>query len=291
LDAYAFASQRERTKSAAVLDASLRVEPPADGTGGVQHDGPEADPWDTDADLDAETQAKTEMGVSEAQPDPFETDLTSSEPSFAARFGHSSNAEEPRDADADTTRSMPLQSKIAALEAVIGRRRAQLNMQDTDAVSPEVEEEPALETPQILDEAGSEQHADPAPEVYTFIEDDEDTQASHLNGPGFVFKEHLEPEIPDTLAEAQTDTAKDRKVINMEFEPAAADPAEAVSVAEATQVFSVDEDVLDEEALRDMVAEIVRQELQGALGERITRNVRKLVRREIHRALATQDLD
>ncbi len=48
---------------------------------------------------------------------------------------------------------------------------------------------------------------------------------------------------------------------------------------------------LDEDALRDMVAEIVRQELQGALGERITRNVRKLVRREIHRVLLTQDFD
>ena len=48
---------------------------------------------------------------------------------------------------------------------------------------------------------------------------------------------------------------------------------------------------IDEEALRDMVVEIVREELQGALGERITRNVRRLVRREIHRALASQELD
>lgn len=48
--------------------------------------------------------------------------------------------------------------------------------------------------------------------------------------------------------------------------------------------------LLDEDTLRDLVADIVRQELQGALGERITRNVRKLVRREIHRALASQDL-
>lgn len=49
--------------------------------------------------------------------------------------------------------------------------------------------------------------------------------------------------------------------------------------------------VLDEDALRDMVSEIVRQELQGPLGERITRNVRKLVRREIYRALAANELD
>jgi len=52
-----------------------------------------------------------------------------------------------------------------------------------------------------------------------------------------------------------------------------------------------DEDLLDEDALRDLVADIVRQELQGVLGERITRNVRKLVRREIHRALSVRDLE
>ena len=59
----------------------------------------------------------------------------------------------------------------------------------------------------------------------------------------------------------------------------------------SAQLFAKDEDVLDEDALRELVSDIVREELQGALGERITRNVRKLVRREIHRALAAQDLE
>jgi hypothetical protein len=49
--------------------------------------------------------------------------------------------------------------------------------------------------------------------------------------------------------------------------------------------------VIDEEALRNLVIEIVRQELQGTLGERITRNVRKLVRREIYRVLASQEFE
>jgi len=48
--------------------------------------------------------------------------------------------------------------------------------------------------------------------------------------------------------------------------------------------------VFDEEVLREMVAKIVKQELQGSLGERITRNVRKLVRREIYRALEAREL-
>ena len=49
--------------------------------------------------------------------------------------------------------------------------------------------------------------------------------------------------------------------------------------------------VLDEEMLRELVGEIVRQELQGPLGERITRNVRKLVRREINRALTARSFN
>ncbi|MEM9524773.1 MAG: hypothetical protein AAF982_12465, partial [Pseudomonadota bacterium] len=50
-------------------------------------------------------------------------------------------------------------------------------------------------------------------------------------------------------------------------------------------------DILDEPALRAMVGQLIRQELQGPLGERITRNVRKLVRREIHRAIASRDFE
>ena len=46
----------------------------------------------------------------------------------------------------------------------------------------------------------------------------------------------------------------------------------------------------ENDRLRDAVAEIVREELQGVLGERITRSVRKLVRAEIQRALAARDL-
>lgn len=67
---------------------------------------------------------------------------------------------------------------------------------------------------------------------------------------------------------------------------------EAVTEAalDALDADSGEESYLDEESLRELVADIVRSELQGALGERITRNVRKLVRREIQRALAAQDL-
>lgn len=71
----------------------------------------------------------------------------------------------------------------------------------------------------------------------------------------------------------------------------AQDDAETSELFDDTADSDADETILDEEMLRDMVAEIVREELQGALGERITRNVRKLVRAEISRALATRDFN
>ncbi len=72
----------------------------------------------------------------------------------------------------------------------------------------------------------------------------------------------------------------------------AADEADKITEADDEYDFLAgDETLLDEDTLREMVADIVRQELQGALGERITRNVRKLVRREIHRALMAQEFE
>jgi hypothetical protein len=46
---------------------------------------------------------------------------------------------------------------------------------------------------------------------------------------------------------------------------------------------------VDEAALRQIVAQVIQQELRGSLGERITHNLRKLVRREILRALSEND--
>ncbi len=48
---------------------------------------------------------------------------------------------------------------------------------------------------------------------------------------------------------------------------------------------------IDMNALREIVTDIVREELRGPLGQKITRNVRKLVRQEIHRAANVKSLD
>ena len=77
------------------------------------------------------------------------------------------------------------------------------------------------------------------------------------------------PSNPYKLSEAEEDEAEEATTIN----------------------FAEEDSILDEETLRDMVSELVRAELQGELGDRITRNVRKLVRREIQRALSTREFE
>lgn len=48
---------------------------------------------------------------------------------------------------------------------------------------------------------------------------------------------------------------------------------------------------LDEPALRSLIQSIFREEMAGPMGERITRNIRKLVRAEVGRMLAAQELE
>ncbi len=59
--------------------------------------------------------------------------------------------------------------------------------------------------------------------------------------------------------------------------------------ATSSSLADLSEEPTEDPDLRNLVTEIVRQELAGELGERITRNVRKLVRREIARAMAGTD--
>lgn len=62
-----------------------------------------------------------------------------------------------------------------------------------------------------------------------------------------------------------------------------------MAALEALIVSKIDK-AIDQEALRALVVKTVREELSGELGERITRNVRKLVRREINRVITSREL-
>ncbi len=96
--------------------------------------------------------------------------------------------------------------------------------------------------------------------------------------------EETEEDVQDDVDVLKEDdvTIHAERIVEESLDELATEAVEDEAFAEAT---------LDEDALRALVADIVREELQGVLGERITRNVRKLVRREIQRALAVKDLE
>lgn len=52
-----------------------------------------------------------------------------------------------------------------------------------------------------------------------------------------------------------------------------------------------EETELDEDMLRDLITQVVRSELEGELGERMTRNIRKLVRREVFSILESREAE
>lgn len=70
------------------------------------------------------------------------------------------------------------------------------------------------------------------------------------------------------------------------FEPSVVQPSAALTDAEGNPI-----SLLDEDQLIQLLRRVIRDELQGALGEKITRNVRKLVRAELARALTAQTLE
>ena len=188
-------------------------------------------------DHDEQPQEETH-DVSEApaaEPFVLESVVNYAEPEMDAPFEEIAEADIP-DHEAEAAffadQSESLTSKIAALEAVIGKTDDQWEPDDTGSSDYSGTEAPSMK----WDDVGSDNDAD----------------------------------------NAEGDNAE---TVEVDVEP-----------QQAAFSQSADE-LLDEDALRDIVSEIVREELQGALGERITRNVRKLVRREIHGALAAQELE
>lgn len=99
--------------------------------------------------------------------------------------------------------------------------------------------------------------------------------------------EHYEEE---TLHQAQIHSFPDVEGLKIAVSPPE-NTLQPLQDQDASLTTHEDETPLSDEEMemfRSVIAEVVRQELQGHLGERITRNVRKLVRREIHQALLTK---
>jgi len=121
-------------------------------------------------------------------------------------------------------------------------------------------------------------------------------------------EEELHEQVETALTEAVTSAIADMADAALSgddaFEQALAD---AVGVDDASGVTEGDgedtssdkaplsaepvRETLDAADIRPLISTLIREELQGDLGERITRNVRKLVRQEIQRALTVREVE
>lgn len=228
--------------------------------GAAAHAG-EAPVAEVDSLPDAAVQADAEPALLDPE-DPCEPEAAEAE-----LFASTSDA--PDEGHAQGT-GETLEAKIAALETLIGKRNEDWEPEEGDA-SP-------------AEQAGA-QMAGPEPQDADDALDWEDHVAAPEDGaPG--------SDAHDADATWDAQAAADAMETPPTDEPAQPDHDTGDADLSDTLLGEEPEGMLiDEETLRDMVCDIVREELQGALGERITRNVRRLVRREIHRALASQELD
>lgn len=128
-------------------------------------------------------------------------------------------------------------------------------------------------------------------------EPDGDSEDEYSGFPAKSLHFSAQTEFADAVQEPAKETAVEaeaNEVVATTKATFVRDP-EVTAAAPAPSKEDASEDLasmeMDQEALRKLIAQVVREELQGGLGERITRNVRKMVRREIYKALAEQELE
>jgi hypothetical protein len=254
--------------------AGKTVDQPQDWSQDDSHDDSmdeaEPDVYGTEQDRD-ETQAAIEAAVEDEKTD---ADISSEDGESEETYNH-----------------LSLETRIAEVEDAVADQ--------DDQWEPDGEEE-GDNTAAPVEALQWEDHVDPASDDQT--EDfGEDQHQDQENWQDQADEERDETHVEDVLpqdTEAADPVSEDIDEAGDVQTEAAADDAPEIAARKGADnqetdvdLFGADDAILDEDMLREMVSEIVRQELQGALGERITRNVRKLVRREIHRALASQELD
>ena len=264
------AERRDRpaAASALVLTPSQRIEKPSVAIGaaaGPDEAQAEAEPpealadaaWEEDEPQDAFESWNEERLSGRAEPEPED-----GAPSAALEVDAIPTIDGSADPAGETPEAAPEEASVEeALDAA------------------EIE---ALEAELAPDEDGASGGQAPA-----FRHDPEPEIASVGPGSGHPLFEGGAPDAEDTPAEGYADAEEVDLEGVTDVDPDTVEDAEIVEDSGAADPM----DVLDEETLRAMVADIVRQELRGPLGERITSNVRKLVRREIHRILAARDFE
>lgn len=165
----------------------------------------------------------------------------------------------------------------ASLEETIAELEAAVTAQDQEwePDGSEIQPEPAFSLTRFppLDDVEDAQTLEPSSPLDTASQADTDDAEAHARyDEPTMFAEH-EEEIPDEAPLFLRHPTNKPDLLD-----------------DNLAAYMSDDAVIDETALREIISDVLREELQGPLGERITRNVRKLVRQEIQRVLSTQNL-
>jgi hypothetical protein len=244
---------------ALVLTPALRVEDAAEAEVDESADGPQDSVDETDTLDGGEAELVVETEVAGEQDESVAAEAIDAEQDQV-----SNETEEDTPDGAETVQDDVMVEAASEGETAVAADELSMAMDVVSDVAPEeaVDEEQPFDFQQVL-EARIHQFRDA-----TSTDDlSYDPQADASPDMADAVMDELRAHMPEEIAES----------------------AEIVDVEALSEAMEESAEI-DEAMLREMVADIVRQELQGALGERITRNVRKLVRREIHRALAAHDL-
>jgi hypothetical protein len=237
--------------------------------------------------------------AAEAVPEPVEAaapDAPAMDPAAAGSAEAAGNAE-PEPAEP------ALHERVAVLEAAVSEGAEEFEPDGSevtpsaylseplpelaeDAAEPEAEAAAAEpEAVEVWPDTASETELATAPEEATAPDEpvapDDATVAAEAIAPDALAEPEAAPEAA-AAEEAAMDWEEEPQPV-----PRFAHRAEAEAGPGLFEEPEADE--LDEEALREMIREVIREELQGSLGERITRNLRKLVRAEVNRALAGRE--
>ena len=206
--------------------------------------------------------------------------------------------ETPCEAEPPRVRVLSLEERIAELEAAVGGEPADWEPDGSE----DARQETPDAVPQALAAVPVPGPTDPEPTGAAAA--GPDTGEFEAAGPGQDAPQEIAEDLPGGGPERDGDTG----VVRLHLAgvaPAEPTPEPATATFRSAQRGAGDvpdvprgpapaireDGSVDEEALRQLVAAVVREELRGQFGERITRGIRRMVRREIEKALTARDLD
>jgi len=202
----------------------------------------------------------------------------------------------PDGAAAEHAARLSLEQRIAELESAVGAVEGDWEPDGSENLEGEIPRQlPRGFADIVLNMRAKPSGEDAAVEDAT----DPDTQDPE-QGDAACVAGHFD-DRPERETEAEADDGLDVSLADLVGEDGCDEVADTPPLAEAvTEPLSeaseprdahmADEDLLDEHMLRAIVSDVLNEELRGQLGERMTRNIRRLVRREVQRALSMRDL-